>query len=250
LNFISAHYRKILLGIFLLIPAILHAQTNEQVWGEYMLNYPFANSWNVEFAGTYSTVMGEPKWRGLDLQVTPGYSITQHIDVMGALYVGDVFQNQSLSTFEVREMVGARVHFTPNKRLLTRVLIRYEQRNLKNQQEDTWQHVVRPRVRLETVFPINKKSMHAGDQLWYTIFYGEWFFNDKDVDERFANRFRLSTGLGYRINYNFRIEFMYTLQESRNTAEDNFYTADHIFRFRLKQYLRKDNPTSASGVGS
>jgi hypothetical protein len=30
--------------------AFLPAQTNEQVWNEYMLNYPFANSFNLENA--------------------------------------------------------------------------------------------------------------------------------------------------------------------------------------------------------
>ncbi len=55
--------------------------------------------------------------------------------------------------------------------------------------------------------------MFAGDKLWYSLLDAEAFIvMDQDVEERFANRFRIRTGIGYRINYGLRLEFMYTLQ--------------------------------------
>jgi hypothetical protein len=228
-----------------------HAQANEQLWFEYMLNYPFANSWNVELAGTYSTALNTPKWRAFDVQVTPEYALSQHVDLMGALLVSNTFQNKSLNTFEVRPMVGTRLHFTPNKRLLTRLLVRLEQRNLENQETNEWDQSTRGRVRLETIFPFNKPTMFAGDQLVYGLLDAEAFLVlDRDVPERFANRLRIRTGIGYRFSYTFRVEFVYTLQRSRNALEDDFSTTDHIFRIRLKHYLRKVKPTNASGVGN
>lgn len=218
---------------------------------EYMLNYPFANSWNIEFASTYSTVLENPKWRSLDFQITPEYSITRNIDVMGALYAGETFQNQSLNTFELREMLGTRIHFTPDKRILTRLLIRFEQRNLKNQETDEWSHRTRSRFRAESVIPINKPTMFSGDKLLYAVIDLESFVvMDSDVQERFANRMRLRTGIGYRVSYGLRLELMYTLQKSKNTIDGDFDTSDNIFRFRIKQYLNKSAPPKEGGTGS
>lgn len=228
----------------------VQGQSN-QVWGEYMFNLPFANAYNIELASSYSTVLDDPKWRAFDVQVTPEYSITQHIDVMAALYTGKTFQSQSLTTTEFREMLGARFHFTPHKRILTRLLVRFEQRNIKNDETDEWKHSMRSRFRAETLTPINKKTMFDGDKLVYLILDAEAFVvMDQDVEERFANRFRLRAGLGYRLNYNFRFEFLYTLQESRNTIEEDTYTADNIFRFRLKHYVNKAKPSKATGTGN
>jgi hypothetical protein len=238
--------------VFLQPPVFLLAQsTNEQIWFEYMLNYPFANSWNIELAGTYSTVLGDPKWRALDLQVTPEYSITQHVDVMGALLVSRTFQEEALTTFEVREMLGARFHFTPNKRILTRLLVRFENRNIQNRETDEWRSSNRLRFRAESVIPLNKPTMFAGDKLWYSILDAEAFVvMDQDAQERFANRLRIRTGIGYRINYGLRLEFVYTFQQSRDTLEDDFETTDNIFRFRIKQYLNKAKPSNVTGPGN
>jgi hypothetical protein len=238
---------------FLLFPSLAYAQSaNEQVWFEYMLNYPFANSWNIELAGTYSTVLQEPKWRALDLQVTPEYSYSQHVDLMGAFLVANTFQNQTLNTFEVREMLGTRIHITPNRRVLTRMLVRVEQRNVLNQETSVWDRSMRGRIRAETIIPINKPTMFSGDKLWYSIIDAEAFLvMDQDVNERFANRLRFRTGIGYRLNYGMRLEFVYTLQRSKNTLDGDFETTDNIFRFRLKQYLNKSKPSkSVSGVGN
>lgn len=246
-------WMKFFLCSFLLIVGLTNQGSgqNSQVWFEYMLNYPFANSWNVEFASTYSTVMNQPKWRSLDFQVTPEYAITERIDVMAAFYVGKTYQNQSLSTSEIREMVGARFHFTPNKRILTRMLFRFEQRNQLQKETDQWSHSTRTRLRAETLTPINKPTMFSGDKLLYLILDAEAFIiHDKDIEERFANRFRFRSGLGYRVNYGLRVEFVYTLQESKNTIEDDFNTTDNIFRFRIKQYLNKAKPSKLVGPGN
>lgn len=216
-----------------------------------MLNLPFANVWNVEFAGTYSTVLGSPKWRALDFQVTPEYALSQNFDLNGALFISNTFQTQALTTFEYREMLGTRIHFTPNRRILTRLLIRLENRNVHDLEDDTWTRSNRARFRAETITPLNKPTMFAGDDLWYAILDAEAFLvMDQDVQERFANRFRLRAGIGYRLSYKFRFEFVYTLQGSRNVIGGDVETLDNAFRFRVKQFLNASKPTKAMGVGN
>ena len=227
----------------------LKAQTNEQVWFEYMLNVPLANSFNVENAFTHSTLLGQPKWRALDYNGTVEYSLGPHVDLIGSALVSYTVQNESYNTLELRPMLGAKIYFTPNKRIQTRLLLRLEQRNFKNLDTKEWEMVMRPRVRGEVVIPINKKT-YFEDNLWYAIADAEWLFVNTDVEERFANRFRLRVGAGYRLNYSLRFEVLYMNQQSKNGIDELFSSSDNIIRIRLKHFLRKTKPSKAGGVGN
>ncbi len=225
--------------------------SNNQVWVEYMLNYPFANSWNVELAATYSTLLEEPRWRSFDVAVTPEYALSPRVDLMGAVLYNRTVQYDALSSTEIREMLGTRIHITPYNRIMTRLLLRIEQRNMFYQETGTEEQSLRGRIRLETVSALNRKTMYEGDKLWYLIADVEAFLAiDQQVNERFANRYRLRVGPGFRLNYNWRFEFLYTMQESYNTLAGDFSTTDNLFRFRVKHYLRKSKPSQAVGNGN
>ena len=215
------------------------AQNGSQLWFEGMLNTPFANVYNLETAFTYATLLNDkPKWTSLDLQFTLDRTITQHVDITGAFLYSNTIQNDSLSTREVRPMIGTRIHLTPNSRILTRVLLRFENRNFLTTETDTWSSSNRSRVRLESVVPFNKPTMFAGDHLWYGIFDAELFFVlDQNLHERYANRFRFRAAAGYRLSYAWRFELMYTLQESQNEIGAGFNTLDNILRVRIKYFM-------------
>ena len=234
-------------GVFLL-STTASAQSNNQFWVEAMSNNPFANVYNMETAFTYATALTEkPKWSSYDLQVTLDRSFSQNIDLQGSLLISSTIQDDSLSTREIRPAIGTRIHFTPNRRILTRALIRFENRNLLNTETDTWSSSNRSRIRLESLVPFNKPNMFAGDKLWYGLFDAEFFFVlDKNLHERYANRYRFRAALGYRLSYTWRFELMYTLQESRNTIGSEFTTTDNIFRVRVRHFLNKAKPSKVS----
>ena len=166
-----------------------------------MLNYSFANSYNLENAFKYSTLLNTPRWYAFEFTPTLDYSLTKHIDISLSTVLEYTAQTESISTFEVRPVLGTRIHITPNRRIFTRVFIRLEQRNIQNLDTKEWDNVWRPRFRAEMLIPINKKSFFD-DKLWYGVLDAEWFLSvDDDVDERFANRFRLRMGIGYRLSY-------------------------------------------------
>jgi hypothetical protein len=245
-------YRLLSMAFLLAVVFRVSAQTtNNQVWAEYMLNYPFANSWNVELAAVYSTVVEEPHWQALDFQLTPEYALSPHIDLMGAVLYNRTVQNQSVTSSEFREMLGTRINMTPHSRVLTRLLLRFEQRNMYYQETDTRQWSTRTRLRFETITPLNRKTMFEGDNLWYLLADAEVFIvHDQQVDERFANRYRIRLGTGYRLSYTWRFEFVYTLQESRNTIGGDYDTTDNLFRFRVKHFLNKSKPSTVQGNGN
>lgn len=233
------------------MPSAVRAQsTNEQLWFEYMLNYPFANSFNLENAFTYSTLLNTPKWRAVDYSPTIEYSVTNNLDLLGGGTLAYTVQQDDYNTFEAKLMLGTRIHFTPNRRILSRLQVRIEQRNFKNLETETWETVYRPRARAEFLIPINRKT-YFEDKLWYGVVDAEFLFAvDEDVNERFANRFRLRTGIGYRLSYSSRFEVIYMLQRSRNEIDESFATTDNVIRFRYKHYLRKNKPTKATGIGN
>ncbi|HMG91388.1 MAG TPA: DUF2490 domain-containing protein [Chryseolinea sp.] len=243
-------FLKVLFFFILDMEAPLKAQTPEsQFWAEYMLNYPFANSFNIENAFVYSTLASSPRWYALDFSPTLEYSLTQHIDLSLGCTFSYTAQTEDYNTFEIRPVLGSRIHFTPNKRILTRAFLRLEQRNFLNLDTDTWETVWRPRVRAELLVPINRKTPYE-DKMWYGIADFEWLFSVEDVEERFANRLRARVGLGYRLSYTSRFEFIYMRQQSRSGIDEDYETSDNIFRFRYKQYLRKTKPTKLSGTGN
>jgi hypothetical protein len=218
-----------------------------------MNNNPFANVYNLETALTYATTLSEkPRWSALDLQLTLERSFTQHFDLQAALLYSNTVQSDSLSTREIRPTIGVRIHLTPNSRILTRILLRFENRNLLNTETDTWTSSNRNRIRLESQVPFNKPTMFAGDKLWYGVFDAEVFeVMDQSVKERYANRYRLRAGLGYRHSYAWRFELMYTYQESRNTTSTGFTSEDNIFRVRVKHFFNASQPSKAvSGNGN
>lgn len=243
--------KRILLVISCCVVAVnVRAQSvNEQIWYEYMLNYPFANSFNLENAFTYSTLLGTPKWRAYDYSAALEWSITQNVDLIGQAVLSYTNQTESYNTLELRPIIGTRLYFTPNMRVQTRLLLRVEQRNFQNLETKEWSQVARPRIRGEIIVPINRDSYYD-DNMWYAWTDVEWLYNIEDVEERFANRLRWRVGGGYRMSYTMRFEFFYMLQLSRNQIGEEFETTDNIFRIRLKHYLRKTKPSAASGVGN
>jgi hypothetical protein len=246
---LAARLGSLILLTCLSFPSSAQNTKNTQTWFEYMLNVPFANSFNVENAFVYSTLLGTPRWQSADYTPTLEYSVTQHIDLSTSVTLSYTAQTESYNTFEIRPVIGTRIHFTPNKRVLTRLYLRLERRSFLNLETHEWERSLRPRIRAEGLIPINKKSYYD-DNLWYGIADAELLFTNEDVTERFANRFRLRFGVGYRLSYTSRFEAIFMAQKSRSGINEDFSSTDQIFRFRYKHFLRKHKPTKMSGSGN
>lgn len=244
--------RGLVVVVFLdVLPVAGFTQSNTQLWFEYMLNHPYGRRWNVELAATYSTLLETPSWQSFDVQVTPEFLLSSHVDLQCALLYNRTLQNQPLSSTEVRAMLGSRIHLTPTRRVLTRLLFRFEKRFLYYPDLDNLDESTRGRVRFETLIPLNNKSMFGGDHIWYLVADAEAFVPlDEQLDERFLNRYRFRLGPGYRLSYTWRIEFLYTLQESRNSLAGDFETTDNLFRFRLKHFLHQNRSSRLQGNGN
>jgi hypothetical protein len=230
--------------VFTVISSFGQSTTETQLWGEYILKYPFSNLYNLEYRAVYSKAFGNSGWRSLGNSFAIERAVGSHTDISVLGLIRYTEQNTTYNTLELRPTLGVRYHITPNKRILTRFYVRYENRNIKDEETNIWTTTNRLRLRPELLVPINKKSYYENN-MWYGIMDAEWFTNlDGDQKEQFANRFRFRLGIGYRHTYGVRFEAIYTAQNSKQTIDDDFERTDSIFRLRFRHYLRKHKPSA------
>lgn len=230
-----------ILSVLFFCTAIVPAQSVEsQLSGEYQLHFPFANVYHMEQALVYSYLSSDNPWHSAEFRIHMDRALSNWVDLKLGLDVVSTVQNDTSSTFELRPVIGAKFHFTPHRRILTNLLLRYEHRNFRNQETGDWDKSQRSRVRPEILIPFNKPTMFAGDKLWYGFTDLEWFIvMDDDLKERFANRFRLRIGTGYRFSYSWRLEAIYVYQDSRSTIGAEVKADNNIFQFVFKHYINK-----------
>jgi len=238
--------------VILLIAIILFAMrlcaqqvTNSQLWTDYLFDIPSGkNLFETEFS--YQTLLGtkEKIARWYSMNLTPAYerSMNKYVDLISSLGFSYTIQNDTTNSIEVRPMVGARFYLTPEFRLQTRLTFRYEHRLFKETGSSNLQNADRIRFRPELVFPVTKRS-YFDDKMLYVLADVEFFVDlGNPIHETFSNQVRNRVGLGYRFNYNVRLEGIYMLQRSKNEIEDDFDTRDNIYRIRMKVYLPFKSP--------
>jgi hypothetical protein len=224
----------------------LYAQ-RQQMWLDYQVDYPFANQYLFEVTASYQTVLSnEDKWRSMSLTTLLEVQVFSWFDAIGGVPIAHTVQTDDYNTFESSPYLGGKFYFTQNKRIDTKATIKFEERFLKNLEEGDWQSSSRARLKAEAWIAINKPN-HYQDKLWYTFLdYEEFFVMDEQVDERFANLRRGRVGLGYRLSYRHRFEFVYTLQSSRNEIQGEFKSTDNVLQLRYKMFLNAAKPQKAT----
>lgn len=214
------------------------AQSNDQLWVDGIIGRNFAGTYMFETEFSYQTLLSqEDRWTSLNATPSLEVSLTPHWDVVSGIPLSYTIQNDTSQTAEVRGMLGMRYYFTPFKRVQTRLLARWEERFIRDEESREVDRSDRLRVRAEVAMPLDNINWHA-DTMWYALADVEVFLTaTDDAPERFANRIRARMGVGRKFSYNWRLEFIYTLQTSRNAIEDTAPTNDNIFRLRLKYYM-------------
>lgn len=223
------------------------AQHDEQLWLEWQLSYPFANRYLLENTTTYQTLLKKDgKWRSINVSPTFEYTLFTRLDLLSEISLGYTDQQEGVSTFEIAPMVGGRFYITQNKKIDTRLVLRYQVRGFRQIEDEDWDVSNRTRLRGEAFWSINGPNLFT-DKLWYLFAdYEEFFVFDQQLDERYANRRRARIGIGYRLSYQHRFDLGYTLQSSRNEIEESFISTDGVIQFKYKLFLNPGTPAPSS----
>jgi len=223
------------------------SQKDEQLWLDYQLSYPFGGRYLLENTTSYQTLLNKDnKWRSFGISPAFEMSLIRWLDLVSEVGIAYTLQKENSNTIEIAPMAGGRFHFSQNKRVSTRFVLRYQQRNFKNIESGDWTSSNRTRLRGEISVSINGPNLYA-DKLWYAFAdYEEFIVFDQQLEERYANRRRGRIGVGYRLNYKHRFDLGYTLQSSRNEIEKEFTGADGVIQLKYKMFLNPAKPVSTN----
>lgn len=218
---------------------LLSAQDNYQIWMEYKPTYSFQKNYKLAMRTSLRTNFVDPRWRTFELRLMPEKKLSKHFDVLTSLSFLETLQYHEFSTFEIRPAIGMRWHFLPERRVSSGVLLKLEFRNVLKQESDDWTYTTRPRLRVFGSMPITEKSMKPDKVLYATSFIEFFYQNEDDIQERYANRYWIRLGLGYKFNKKLQLELLYDRQDTKNTITANYDDLEivNIFVCSLKHKL-------------
>jgi hypothetical protein len=241
----------VMMPLLVVCAAPAHAQATTQLWGNLTFNWVRSDRmvYELDFEpkGLLSAPDGDPDWRNLDVTPNVEYSPKGWLDLVVDTTIGKTKQTDDVDTTEMTPRLGVRFHLfsraqrfhprerAPRRRIVIRDLVRVESRNLFYSGGDTdSDSTIRFRNRLEFLIPLNTERM-TDDGARYWLADWEWFIPIDDPEERFANRQRIRTGIGYRRSFNWRYELLYIRTRSRNTIDEGFSTTENIIDLRVKR---------------
>lgn len=142
--------------------------------------------------------------------------------------------------FEFRLMQGLKFFLPSIDIIPLKNYIRLEERFQKTFDGSSWTTSFRFRYRISTVIEW-KKHLFSFNQGLYIPLHVEFFFNLKKAD-RYNDVIRISPGLGYKFNEEWKAEFYVSYHHSQNTSEDDDSTNDFVFRLRIYKKSIKKKP--------
>jgi hypothetical protein len=239
-----------LIAVLLLCEPVA-AQTTTQLWGNLTINWVQNERLVYELDFEPKVLLdapeGEPDWRNLDVTPNFEYAPNDWVDIVADTTIGRTKQSDDLDSTELTPRLGVRFHLfsrvlrfhprekAPRRRIVVRELVRVESRHLFYSGGDVEsESTFRVRNRLELLLPLNKDRI-TDDGARYWLADWEWFVPLDDPQERFANRQRIRTGIGFRRSFTWRFELLYIWTRSRDTIENRFSTTENIVDVRVKR---------------
>lgn len=230
--------------VFLLCQFCIHflvaQDVTNQLWLEYRPTYIFTPKFKIDTRFSFRDEFDETNWHTWEVRAIPVLKLSKRFDVNLGLSFVETSQSLHLTTSEFRLAPGVRYH-VPWERIELGAWVRVEFRWVHNKEEAEWTYTTRPRLRIFTDIPINAKSM-KDENFFYVSSFVEFFYqNDEDLQERYAKRYWIRLGLGYKLNQNFRFEVLYNRQDSKNTIDTSYeeLSNENIFVLAVRHHLNK-----------
>ena len=139
--------------------------------------------------------------------------------------------DDAVDNFEFRLMQGFAFFLPSTKYVPLKHYIRLEERFQKTFDDSNWNTAVRIRYKLSTVIEW-KKRLFAFNQGMYIPMSLEVFFNLTEADQ-FNDVIRISPGLGYKLNDQWKAEFFVSYHYTLKTTSDENPSNDFVFRLRI-----------------
>ena len=139
--------------------------------------------------------------------------------------------NNNNDNFELRLIQGIQFEIPTIKPVTLNNYIRIEERFQNTFQSSGWQAGFRLRYRMSTVLSLKNHYVRFTNGLYIPL-EAEVFVNLKR-NERFNDLIRLSPGLGYKLDNNWKFELYLIFNSTKNITETNNKSNDFILRLRV-----------------
>ena len=146
----------------------------------------------------------------------------------GLIYTQNYDNNDNI---ELRLIQGIKFEIPTIKPITLYNYIRLEERFQNAFNNAGWTSAFRLRYRLSTILSWNKRYLSFAKGLYIPL-QAEVFFNLKKAD-RFNDLLRVSPGIGYRLENDWRFELYVIFNRTKNITETNNKSSDFILRFRV-----------------
>lgn len=217
------------------------ASTNAQFWLDFNQRHHINDEKNISGFVGYRSIS---PYLFNKFMVVPTYNIlhTKSPDFMklqqplissfhlgtGLYYTNNIYEPDN---FEFRLMQGFKFFLPSIDFIPLKSYVRLEERFQKTFDGSSWNASFRFRYRISTAIEW-KDHLFSFNQGLYVPINVEFFFNLKKAD-RFNDVIRISPGLGYKFNDEWKAEFYVSYHHSNNTSEDDDSTNDFVFRLRI-----------------
>lgn len=146
----------------------------------------------------------------------------------GLIYTQNYDSNDNL---EFRLIQGFKFEIPTIKPITLYNYVRLEERFQNAFNNSGWTSAVRLRYKLGTILSWNKHYLSFAKGLYIPL-QAEVFFNLKKAN-RFNDVLRISPGIGYRLENDWRFEMYVIFNRTKNITETNNKSSDFILRFRV-----------------
>ena len=146
----------------------------------------------------------------------------------GLIYTQNYDQNDN---FELRLVQGLKFEIPTIKPITLYNYVRFEERFQNAFNNSGWTSAFRFRYKISTILSWNKHYLSFTKGVYIPL-QAEFFFNLKKAD-RFNDLIRISPGIGYRTESDWRFELYLVFNRTKNITESNNKSSDFILRLRL-----------------
>lgn len=221
--------------------AIKDGSATTQVWLDYNINSEISETRSLKSFIGFRTISPNIYNRFI---VAPTYHI-RHVKPLSIFKIetpiihsfqlgGGIFYTNYFETpdnFELRLMQGFQI-FTPEwKGIFIKNYVRLEQRFQKLFDNSNWSTGLRLRYKASTVLEWKKTGLPFLEGLYLPMSV-EFFINITKAN-RNNDQVRISPGIGYKFNSQWRAELILGYHNSTNTSEDDQTTNDFVLRLRV-----------------
>lgn len=228
----------------------VNGQSEFQGWMNTIIGYNALNQLYLEADFEYKRLLSksDDPWNNLDITLLGEYYPFQLLDLTLEIINGKTRQSSDLVTYEATQRLGARWYILQRGHNLFRIskgiegapqrfdlsnFIRFEHRYFDYYDVKDPVQEWRFRNRTQFIVALNKKTFNDNRMIRMLADIEFFVPFGKDITERFASRYRVRIGPGYRHSYRWRFDLFYQFDKSRDDIKDRFEVSTHMIDLRI-----------------